>query len=90
MKAIEIVSGCAPGVDRLGEELAKKLYLPIERFPADWDNNGKAAGHIRNGQMAKYADAGLLVWDGVSPGTQNMIKQLEMLNKPYFLSKINV
>lgn len=90
IKAIEIVSGCAPGVDRLGEELAKKLYLPIERFPADWDNKGKAAGHIRNGQMAKYADAGLLVWDGVSPGTQSMIKQLEMLNKPYFLSKVNV
>jgi hypothetical protein len=37
IKAIEIVSGKAKGVDTLGEEIAKSLKLPIAEFPADWD-----------------------------------------------------
>ena len=73
-KDIEIVSGTANGADKLGERYAKEKGLPVKQFPADWDKWGKAAGHMRNGQMAVYADALIAFWDGESRGTGGMIK----------------
>ena len=69
----EVVSGCARGVDALGEEFAYKNHIPVKLFPADWDGLGKVAGFIRNTNMAKYADALLAVYDGSSKGTAHMI-----------------
>jgi len=69
----EVVSGTARGVDQLGEEWAAMRLVPIKRFPANWNLYGKSAGHRRNKQMAEYAEALIAVWDGVSPGTKNMI-----------------
>lgn len=68
-----VISGTARGVDRLGEEWAHRHAIPIERYPADWDRYLTRAGHIRNAQMARIAQALVAVWDGVSPGTRNMI-----------------
>lgn len=42
-------------------------------YEADWDKHGKAAGPIRNQEMAEYADALIAVWDGESRGTRDMI-----------------
>lgn len=69
----EVVSGTARGADRRGEAWANMNNISIKRFPADWDKYGKAAGHIRNAEMAKYADAAIIFWNGVSPGTRSMI-----------------
>ena len=71
----EVVSGAARGVDKLGEEWAEINDVPVKRFPAKWDTYGRAAGHIRNGHMADYAEALIAVWDGESRGTLNMITQ---------------
>jgi hypothetical protein len=46
--------------------------VPVKQFPADWNKYGKAAGPIRNAQMAKYADAVILFPGG--RGTANMRK----------------
>ena len=70
----EVVSGCATGIDSLGERWAKANGIPIRRFPADWSKHGKAAGPIRNRQMADYADALIAFWDRKSKGTKNMIE----------------
>jgi len=70
---IEIVSGTAYGADQLGERYAHSHNLSIKRFPANWNLYGKAAGYIRNEQMAKYADACITFWDGQSRGTMHMI-----------------
>ena len=77
----EVVSGAARGVDTLGEGWASLNHVAIKRFPANWCL-GRGAGHIRNAQMAEYADALIAVWDGESRGTHNMITQakLEGLN----------
>lgn len=74
----EIICGGCRGADALGERYAKENGIPIVYFPADWDKHGRAAGPIRNREMAEYAgnDAhGVLVafWDGHSRGTMNMI-----------------
>jgi predicted Rossmann-fold nucleotide-binding protein len=74
-----IVSGGAKGADALGEKYAKDRGYPLEIFPADWQLHGKAAGPIRNKQMAENADA-LVAFDSGGPGTRNMIKTAKELN----------
>lgn len=81
----EIVSGGARGIDTLGEQLADKLLIPVRRFPADWDTHGRAAGFIRNTEMAKHADALLAVWDGKSRGTAHMIATAAQNGIPAFV-----
>jgi len=71
---IEVVSGmAATGADALGVSFATRNNLTLHKYPADWSTYGKAAGHIRNAQMADHADVLLALWDGESPGTKNMI-----------------
>jgi len=84
----EEVSGAASGVDALGEKWAKDNNVPIKRFPADWGKNGKAAGPIRNKQMADYAEALIALWDGNSKGTANMIMQARNAGLKVFVYKI--
>lgn len=81
----EIVSGTARGVDKDGEYYARCNKLSLKQFPANWNLYGKAAGHIRNKEMALYADALVAVWDGKSPGTKNMIETMKSLNKPVYV-----
>lgn len=83
----EIVSGKAKGVDARGELLAETYDIHVEPFPANWILFGKRAGHVRNEQMVKYCDMTVLIWDGESPGTKNMIENLDKLNKEYYLQK---
>ena len=87
-KPTTIVSGCASGVDRLGEIWAHKNNMPIERYPAQWDKHGKQAGFLRNIQMAEHADALIAIWDGKSPGTKHMIDTAHKNNLKTFIKII--
>lgn len=71
----EVVSGAAPGADACGEAWAIANRIPVKLFPADWDKHGRAAGPIRNGLMAEYAD-GVALFPG-GRGTASM-KRLAM------------
>lgn len=85
----EIVSGGAKGMDGCGEYWAKEHLVPVIRFMADWDTHNKAAGPIRNKQMADYADKALVIMHkGGSPGSQNMIKQMQKLGKEVFVYEV--
>jgi hypothetical protein len=81
----EVVSGCATGVDRLGERWAIANSIPIKEMPADWTRFGKSAGPQRNKAMADYADAAIVIWDGESRGTRNMIENMIRRKKPYHI-----
>lgn len=70
----EVVSGCAPGVDKTGERWARRHGVPIKRFPANWKQDGRVAGIYRNIAMAHYAYALVAVWDGYSKDTKHMIE----------------
>lgn len=61
---------------------ATETDIPFKVFPADWKKYGRSAGPRRNRQMAEYADAAIVFWDGKSRGTQNMIQQMRELGKP--------
>lgn len=71
-----VIGGEAPGVDTLGKEWALAHHIPYEGYPANWGKYGKKAGYHRNRQMRDEgkADALIALWDGVSPGTKNMIQ----------------
>ena len=73
----EVVSGCARGVDTLGEQWAAVRRIPVTRCPAEWDKYERSAGPIRNSQMAARADALLLIWDGKSRGSASMKREAE-------------
>src|SRR5690606_17166906 len=69
----EVVSGCCRGVDALGSQWADRNSVPVVLFPADWDSFGTRAGPLRNREMARYADALILIWDGKSKGSSSML-----------------
>lgn len=68
-----IISGGAKGVDTLGEQWAEANDIPVEKYHANWKQFGRAAGPIRNRDMAEKADALIAIWDGKSKGTKSMI-----------------
>lgn len=48
---ITVISGEARGADTTGRIWATASGHEVERYPADWNTHGKAAGFIRNQQM---------------------------------------
>ena len=87
--SLEVVCGLAKGVDSLGEEFAMNNNLKVYYFPANWDENGKAAGHIRNKEMGDFAEILLAIWDGKSKGTKGMIEYMQSLGKDVYVEIIN-
>lgn len=87
-KITTVVSGGARGVDTLGEQFAQNVGIPVERYMAEWDVHGKSAGYKRNMVMAKNADALIAIWDGVSKGTEHMIKIANLLGLSVFIYRI--
>jgi len=81
----EVVSGCARGADQAGEAWAERNAIPVKPFPlfdSDWKLYGKSAAPRRNRQMADYADAALIIWDGQSRGSKHMHETMQRLGKP--------
>jgi len=70
----EVVCGMARGVDTLGKEWAEAHGIPVKEFPANWSKFHRAAGPIRNAEMAKYADALIAIMKPGSKGTKSMVE----------------
>ncbi len=90
----EVVSGAARGVDRLGETWAKRHGVPIKRFIPIWrDRDGvynPRAGFQRNADMAKYAEAAVIIWDGESTGTADMIARAKRLRLKLYVHRTDI
>jgi hypothetical protein len=84
----EVVCGMAEGVDKLGRKWAIDASIPVKEFPADWAKFGRAAGLIRNVEMAHYAEALILVWNGVSRGSAHMLLTAQKLGLKIYEVKI--
>ncbi len=73
-KRICFISGKArTGADDMIIRWCVEKGYPISAFPADWDLHGKAAGFVRNAEMAKDATDLITFYDGVSKGTRHMV-----------------
>lgn len=82
------------GMSKCLDRLLKNINDKVIYMPADWDLYGKSAGFKRNVQMAKYADALVAFWDGVSSGTKHMIETAQKMGldvrvKKYLMVKRN-
>lgn len=84
-----VVSGRCWGMDQLGEKWAnanKKVILP---YPANWDKYRKAAGPIRNKEMALVGDGLVCICTESSRGSNNIIQNMIKLNKPVWFRYVD-
>ena len=90
LEITELVVGCClTGVDQTVRDYVLPTWEGASKiFTADWDKHGRAAGPIRNREMAEYADFLLAFWDGRSRGTKSMINEMYKLAKPVKIVKI--
>ena len=84
-----VISGTATGVDKLGERYAEDHDLCLIRIPANWKKYGKAAGPLRNIDMAKICDSAIIIWDGHSKGTYHMYMEMKKVCKPYYFVNLS-
>lgn len=68
-----LISGGARGVDSFAAEVAVSMGRETVIYPADWENNGKSAGFIRNKLIVSFANKVVAFWDGKSRGTAHSI-----------------
>lgn len=84
-----VIHGAARGADSLAGTAAQELGKKVERFPADWEKHGKAAGHIRNQQMLDEGDPDFVLGftDNIlqSRGTSDMMRKAIANDIPHYL-----
>ena len=72
-----VIEGEARGADTCAAIAARKEGFNLERYPAEWNKYGKAAGHIRNQQMLDEGTPNLVLafHDNLeqSKGTKHMV-----------------
>lgn len=81
-KVSEIVTGGAEGIDTCAAVFATEKGIKLTVFLPQYKKFGRAAPLKRNEQIADYADCALAFWDGKSKGTQHIVKQFKIRNKP--------
>ena len=72
-----VIHGDCRGADLIAAKVAAEMGIPVEPFPADWRQHGRAAGPIRNRQMLNEGRPALVFAfhddiDG-SRGTKDMV-----------------
>lgn len=74
---VELIVGDAPdGADPIIEVAGEALGFDVHVFAADWKEQGRSAGHIRNARMLdENPELVLAFWDGRSPGTAGLIRE---------------
>lgn len=77
-----ILGGMKKGADGLGFKWAMECWWRAKLYHPDWDKYGKAAGVLRNEEMAKVGDVLVAFWDGSSPGTTDMIARARKYGIP--------
>lgn len=87
MTGVELIivhGDCPTGADSMASNWAKRNNVKEEKYPAEWDKYGKAAGHIRNKQMVDTKpDRAVAFIRGEARGTNNCIGHLERAGIPY-------
>jgi hypothetical protein len=84
-RPLKIIHGdCPTGADRVAQAWADKHMMPFKRFPAKWDEFGKAAGPKRNQQMADFGANFCIAFPG-GAGTKDMVTRADEAGIPVFI-----
>ena len=71
-----VSGGCPKGGDHFAEEIAKEYGIPILIFYPNWDKHGKAAGFVRNSDIAANSEKLIaVVSEDRKGGTEDTIKK---------------
>jgi hypothetical protein len=90
-RPVVIVHGDSRGADSIADDWAlRKIHderavgVSVEALPANWRGNGKAAGPIRNSELARRGADLCLAFrmPGKSNGTDDMIKKARAAGIP--------
>lgn len=83
-----LICGMAKGGDSIALAWARELGIPVEEYHADWKKYGKAAGPIRNQQMAD-AQPDLVIALPGNIGTASMIEIAKKAGIPTTIYRYN-
>jgi hypothetical protein len=72
-----VIQGGARGVDQIASEWARFNGIVDMEVKADWEQDGRGAGFIRNVRMVKMATHAIIIWDGKSKGTAHTLNEVE-------------
>jgi hypothetical protein len=86
-QVVTVIEGDARGADRLAGQLAHQRGWRLERYPADWTHQGRAAGFRRNARMLRQGRPDLVVAFTVGPlqqsrGTADMVRRARAAGVP--------
>lgn len=82
-----IRTGGAQGVDRIAEYWGRHNNICVEpSLKPNW-KMGRGAGMIRNTEGVEWADKVIVIWDGKSPGSKDVIKKCKKMGKPFHVYK---
>ena len=84
-----IISGGAIGVDTLAEKYADNHSISKIIIKPQYNIYGRSAPIKRNEEMVDMADEILVIWDGVSRGTNYTVKYAKKKNKSIKIITIN-
>lgn len=87
-----VISGGAPGADKLAEAFAEELGLPLEVIRPEWVKDGQYhgwAGFARNTEIVENATHVIAFWDKKSKGTKDTITKAKKSGKLYKLVEFN-
>lgn len=78
------IHGDADGADRFCDFYSWYNGYKVERYPADWEKHGKAAGPVRNREMLERGKPDLVIafLAPGSRGTANMVRQAKEAGVP--------
>ena len=87
---VVLIEGDARGADRLAGQLARARGWRLERYPADWSREGRAAGVRRNARMLQQGRPDLVVAFTIGPlqqsrGTAGMVRRAQEAGVPVHL-----
>ena len=77
----KLIHGAAAGADSLANRWAIAREIEVEKYPADWSREGKAAGPIRNERMALACTHLVAFPSAYGSGTQHAIKCAKRLKR---------
>ncbi len=84
-----VIEGEAKGADTLARLSAESMGIMVEKYPADWNTYGKAAGPIRNSQMLREGKPDVIVGFHYnideSRGTRDMLTRAKKAGKATFI-----
>lgn len=78
----KVIQGGCTGADKIAKDVCLSIGFLCDEYPADWKAHGKAAGPIRNAEMAKIADVCIALPGG--RGTEDMVNKMLGLGKPVY------